>query len=272
MPALMSGCAGLATHRLAHSLSDAIANENDPELVRDGAPAYLLMVDGLIRDRPDDEGLLIDGARLDTLYASIFVTDAKRALHLTDKARDYGRRALCLRIDAFCKADTLSYAAFLAAVKDTDEDDLPALYAYALSWSGWLQRRSSDPMALAGMPKVIALLERVVALDPDYEKGQPHLFLGILDSQLSPALGGRPEMGKAHFEKAIALSHGRDLLAEVEYARSYAKVTFDRALYERLLNEVLKADPEAPGYTLTNVLAQRQARELLKEADDYFGD
>jgi hypothetical protein len=271
MPALLGGCVGFAGHRMANTLSGAIVNEDDPELVRDGAPAYLLMVDGLIRDNPDDQGLLIGAARLDTLYATVFVDQPPRVLRLTDKALAYGRRALCLRIDAFC-GDTLAYDAFTAALKEVDEDDLPALYAYALSWSGWLRARSNDPMALAALPKVTAMLERVVALNPDYENGQPHLFLGILASQLSPALGGRPEEGKAHFEEAVNLSGGHDLLAKVEYARNYAKVTFDRALYERLLNEVLAADPMVPGYTLMNVLAQRQARALLKEADDYFGD
>lgn len=271
LPALLGACAGFASHRMAATLSDAVVNETDPELVRDGAPAYLLMVDGLIREEPDDEALLTGAARLDTLYATVFVDQPERVLRLTEKALTYGRQALCLRIDAFC-AGTLAYDPFIAALNRAGGGDVPALYAYAMAWSGWLQARSSDPMALAGLPKVIAMLERVVALDPAYENGQPHLLLGILGSQLSPTLGGRPEKGREHFEKAIDLSHGHDLLAKVEYAQNYAKITFDRALYERLLNEVLTAEPVAPGYTLTNVLAQRRARTLLKDAADYFGD
>lgn len=272
MPALLGGCVSMASHRMADSVSDAIVNETDPALVRDGAPAYLLLVDGMIRDSPKDEKLLSGAARLNTLYASVFVDDAERSLRLTEKAREYGRRALCQRRRSFCDVARPSYDDFLAALNHTDKGDLAALYAYAVSWSGWLQTRSRDPMALASLPKVIAMLERVVALDPNYENGQPHLFLGILDSQLSPALGGRPELGKQHFEQAIALSHGRDLLAKVEYASTYARLTFDRDLHDRLLNEVLTADPVAPGYTLANVLAQQQARQLLKSADDYFGD
>jgi hypothetical protein len=56
----------------------------------------------------------------------------------------------------------------------------------------------------------------------------------------------------------------------VEYARRYARLVFDRKLHDRLLNEVLAADTEVPGFTLSNVLAQRQARELLQSAEDYF--
>jgi hypothetical protein len=45
---------------------------------------------------------------------------------------------------------------------------------------------------------------------------------------------------------------------------------FDRDLHDRLLNEVLEADPDVSGYVLANTLAQKQALELLSSADDYF--
>jgi hypothetical protein len=45
---------------------------------------------------------------------------------------------------------------------------------------------------------------------------------------------------------------------------------YDRELHDELLADVLAADPVVPGYTLTNVLAQRDADLLLAGADDYF--
>ena len=59
-------------------------------------------------------------------------------------------------------------------------------------------------------------------------------------------------------------------MAKVMYARHYARLIFDRALHDRLLNEVLEADPDVTGYALANTLAQKQAKELLESADDYF--
>jgi len=56
----------------------------------------------------------------------------------------------------------------------------------------------------------------------------------------------------------------------VLYARHYARLMFDRKLHDRLLNEVLKAQPDIPGYALSNALAQQKARELLNSAEDYF--
>ncbi len=118
------------------------------------------------------------------------------------------------------------------------------------------------------MPKVELLLERVTAVDPGFEQGRAQLYLAILRSLIPPSLGGKPERARVHFEQAIAYSEDRDLIAKVEYARYYARMVFDQALHDRLLQEVLAADPEQPGLTLSNVLAQRQARELL--ADEYF--
>ncbi|MDH4015412.1 MAG: TRAP transporter TatT component family protein, partial [Chromatiales bacterium] len=63
---------------------------------------------------------------------------------------------------------------------------------------------------------------------------------------------------------------GRDLSVKVEFARTYARLVYDRELHDRLLGEVLAADPDVPGLTLFNVLAQRQAEILLASADDYF--
>ena len=45
---------------------------------------------------------------------------------------------------------------------------------------------------------------------------------------------------------------------------------YERDLHDRLLTEVLAADPIETGYTLTNVMAQESATELLATADDYF--
>jgi hypothetical protein len=114
------------------------------------------------------------------------------------------------------------------------------------------------------------MMERVVVLDERYDYGQAHIYLGAMDCRLSATLGGRPEQGRLHFERAIALSNGRNLRAQVELARRCARLTFDRELHDRLLNEVLAADPDERGLTLSNVLAQQDARILLDTSTDYF--
>jgi len=96
------------------------------------------------------------------------------------------------------------------------------------------------------------------------------MYLGVLNSILPASLGGKPEVAKAHFEQAMNLSEGKNLLAPVMYAEKYARLMFDRELHDRLLKAVLEADPNVHGLTLQNTYAQEQAKALLADADDYF--
>lgn len=270
---LLGGCAMMAsstTNHLAGDLAGAIANQDDPKTVQDGAPAYLLLVDGLIQDNPTSQQLLIAGARLYSAYAAVFVKDPARAAHMTERARDYGLRALCQRYRPICSPKARSYQTFVADLAALHRADVPALYAYASAWAGWIQTHSDDWNAAADVPKLTAAMERVVALDEAYDYGNADVYLGVLDTLRPAALGGKPEEGRTYFKRAIALSGGRNLMAKVLYAKDYARLVYNRALHDRLLNEVIAADPHAPGLTLSNVLAQRQARELLASANTYF--
>jgi hypothetical protein len=96
------------------------------------------------------------------------------------------------------------------------------------------------------------------------------LYMGGLETVLPASMGGNPEKGKAHFESAIEYSGGRFLMAKVVYAEQYAKLVFDQALHDALLNSVLAADPVAPNLTLINTLAQERAKQLMMESNDYF--
>ena len=83
-------------------------------------------------------------------------------------------------------------------------------------------------------------------------------------------MGGQPALAQKHFERSIALTEGSDLSAKVEYARRYARMIFDKDLHDRLLVEVLESPVDVPGRTLFNVLAQRDAEELLESSEEYF--
>ena len=96
------------------------------------------------------------------------------------------------------------------------------------------------------------------------------MYLGVLNSILPASLGGRPEQARDHFERAVTLSEGRNLLARVLFAEHYARLVFDRELHDEQLRKVLEAEPDAPGLTLQNTYAKQQARQLLDGADDYF--
>jgi hypothetical protein len=268
---LASGCAGLvqrAADRFANNLGQAILDQEDPGTVRDGLPAYLLLLDGMIEGDPENPALLRAAARLYASYAGSFVSEPERAATLARRAHDYARRATCLDRPALCSALGQSFDAFRVVVAEAE--DVDALHALATCWATWIQTHSEQVAAIADIPRVEALLQRVVALDSEHDRGMPWVYLGVLGSLRPEAVGGRPEQGRAAFERAIELSQQRNLIAKTLLARHYARLVFDQALHDRLLREVLEADPKADGYTLSNVLAQQQARELLRTSTDYF--
>ena len=270
---MLTGCASLvssATSRMADNLSLAIQNQNDPETVRDGAPAYLLMIDSLIEGDPENSDILLAGAKLYGSYTSAFIDDPERAQRLADKALDYAERALCLEVGEVCAARGEKLAGFEASLAQASAADLDVLYAFAAAWAGWVQQHSADWNAVADLGKITALFEHCVEVDESYDNGGAHLYLGVLKSLLPPALGGKPEVARAHFERARSLSNGENLMVNVLMARHYARLVFDQELHDELLLEVRAAEADYPGYTLINTLAKAEAEQLLAESPEFF--
>ena len=270
--ALAAGCAALigkVTSGLAADLSDAILNSDDPAVIRDGAPAYLIMLDALGQDGSDPE-LLRASAALNSAYATAFVEDPARRRNFTAKALGLAARAACLEVAWLCEARTLPFDEFERRTAALTARDVPAAYALATAWAGWIQARSDDWNAVADLGRVKPLMARLAVLDERYEHGGPLLYMGVFETLLPPALGGKPELGRAHFERVLAVTEGRHLLAKVFFAESYARLVYDRELHDGLLREVLAADPRVDGLTLMNAIAQQQARALLASADDHF--
>lgn len=270
---LFPGCASMvasAGSGLAGNLNAAIMNQDDPQLVRDGAPAYLLMLDSLVEGAPQNEAVLRAAAELYSAYGVVFVDDSLRARKLTTRGRDYGQRALCAARDSLCGIWDLPYEAFTAALQGAQAKQVPALYTFGLSWLAWIQAHSDDFSALARLPQVQAVLQRVQALDGHFQQARIEHYLGVLNTIRPPALGGDFDAGRAHYERALQASGNLDLGIKVDYARYYARTLYDRELHDRLLQEVLATDPAQTGLTLFNTLAQQDARELLDSADDFF--
>lgn len=270
---LLAGCASVvnkASQRFADNLGSAILNQDDPGTVRDGLPAYLLLLDALLEGDPKNSGTLLAAARLYGAYAGGFVAEPERARHLANRAFGYARRATCERSPPLCVALEQPFEALAAVAAKTSAKDIDLLYVLASAWAGRIQQDSGDWNAIADLPKVQLLVERVLALDPSYADGEPHMVLGVLHSLRPATLGGTPELGKAAFDTAIAQSQGRNLMAKTLYAQYYARLVFDQELHDRLLNEVVAAAPEAPRMTLMNVLAQQRAKALLASGKDYF--
>lgn len=270
---LLTGCASLissATSRMADNISLAILNQDDPATVRDGAPAYLLMLDGLIEGDPENTDLLLAGARLYGSYTNAFVDDESRAQRLANKSLHYARTALCVENALLCAASAEKLEPFKNALAKTASSKLTTLYGFGSAWASWIQMNSSDWNAVADLAKVEALFERCIELDESYDGGSAHVYLGVIKSILPAAVGGKPEVARQHFERALEISAGENLMINVLMAKHYARNVFDQELHDTLLTSVKAAEADYSGYRLINSLAKLEADKLLAESADFF--
>jgi len=267
----LTGCANLVsglTAKMADDLAYTILNSDDLDTVREGVPAYLLLIDSFLRSSPENENLLLAASSLNGSF-SIFA-DEERAMLLTAKSLSYALKAACIRSERLCNFRSLGFQEFQAVVDKMGLADVRVAYAIGVAWAGWIQANSDDWNAIAELGKVRYLMERVIILDETWENGGSHLYMGVLETILPAVAGGHPEKGRAHFEKALTLSEEKYLMTKVIYAEKYARLVFDKEIHDRLLTEVMSANPVVEGMTLTNRLAQERAKELLASSHEYF--
>lgn len=269
----LSGCTMVissAASGLSDSVSDSVLNQDDPETAKAALPTFMVLLDGMVRDNPTDPDILSSTATLYASYGAIFVDDPVRASRLTTRARRYAHDAICESYTPACDWGDLTYDEFVASLDGLRPRHTEYVYTYGFASLAYLRAHSDDWNSLAELPQIEALFNRYMDINGDEVNSAVYTYMGILLTLRPPALGGEPERAREYFEKAIELTDGRDLGAKVEFAKGYAKLLYERELHDRLLNEVLAASPDYDGYTLSNVLAQEQARTLLAEADDYF--
>lgn len=274
----LAGCGRIASHYTRPVLDDltkSFLEQKDPDLAEQGVPAFLLALDGLIRHSPENKNLLLAGAQAYSAYGSAFVAgkNPERNRILADKAKRYALAALNLQNRKFSKVLERPFGEFESCLPSFRKKDVPFLFQAAASWAGWIQANASSTDALADLPKVESLIRKVLELDETFSYGAAHAFLGALLTVRPPALGGRPEEARAHFEKALELGKGKFLPSYVLYAKQYAMLVYDKELFFKLLETVLHSPADTvPELTLMNLLAQRQAAELLARTrrENYF--
>lgn len=269
----LSGCQMLVSrvsNELAQNLSTAILNSEDLRVVEDGVPAYLILIDALLVENEKNADLILVASQINGSYAAAFVSDLDRRKFLTKKSRELAFKGACLKQKSLCEIETQSFDGLELAMDQLGHKDVAVIYSLASAWAGWLDAHSDDMKAIVQLPRVRLLIEKMLQLDETYDNGAPHMYMGVFESLTPPSLGGRPEVARKHFLKALEISNSQNLYAKVLYAQNYARMMYDRELHDSLLDEVLDADPRVKGYTLQNKVAQKMAQELKRSANEYF--
>ncbi|MFO0673702.1 MAG: TRAP transporter TatT component family protein [Polyangiaceae bacterium] len=187
-----------------------------------------------------------------------------RAQHAYDRALFYGMELLARRAEGFdaAKRDLPSLKAWLDA-SFTAPEDAETLFWVANAWLARVNIAKEDPEQVARLWVGVAMMERSVALDPTYMGWGGTATLASYHARSGMA---ELDLAKTQFETAIAKTNRKALLPIMNYGARYGCVKNDRALYEKLLKEVVDAGDVDPENRLQNMLAKRRASRYLKKS------
>lgn len=266
---------------------------SEPDLiVAEGAMlANLKLIEGIVATYPGDRDFLILAAMARANYGFAFIEDelqavkfayptepiraevlVHRAVACFDKGRLYAEAALA-ETDAYAtalsgrKLEELELEELRQMLAKLKADDAEALFWLAFNWGGRLQI-TMDPVEATQLPKIEAMVERVLELDDRvfYDVG-PHMMAGVFHGFRSPALGGNPEKAKLHLEQAAQV--GKVLLPAVLEAQFVYAQTEEQEAFEQSLKQVIEAGDNHER-ALFDALAKRKACRLLANIDQLF--
>jgi hypothetical protein len=256
---------------LLEEVAKASSRQSDLRLIREGMPAYLMLMDGMIESWPDNGPLLLAAAQGYSSYASAFWVDQDEeyAKALYGKARAYALRSLELR--GIRKPVEIPFDDFKEGLKGLGKKDVPYLFWTAACWGSWISLHLESMEAMAELPRVESMMKRVLELNEGFYYGGAHLFMGLWFSSRPKGFGGDLKKAQDHFLKALEFGQGKFLMAYVYYAENYARKAMDRNLFTSTLQRVMETPADtSPDLTLLNTVAKKKAETLLSRVEEYF--
>lgn len=279
--AILSGC---TVFSLGSRISDSFMQDDDPALVGEAMPVLLKAAEIMADSSPRDVKQAVLAASLASMYAAGFVSaDAAGIADEDYEARvaaDMRAKALFLRgFQRGAAAIDLRVKGTMAALRAGERDklrkfrpaDVPLLYWTAAGALGAFSLDPFDPEASRNLAAAVALLERGLELDADWNSGSLHELVISLAPSLPVELGGGIERAQQAYEKALKASGGLRASPHVSYATSVTVGLQDHEAFQAALERALAVDLDAdPAGRLANRIAIRNAERLLGQIDRYF--
>lgn len=267
--------------------STVFTGEDDPELVADSLPLLLKANEVLLEQLPEHAGLNLQTGSLTVMYANAFVqgpaeqlpvtagTQKREALARAEKLYRRAERVLAQALErrfpglweAFASGDPAPLLARAQA------GDVPLLYWESAAVMSAFALAPLDVGLSVKVKVVHRLMARAYALDPDWNHGGLDEFYISFYGALPPSLGGNQDLASQHFEAAVRKQKGRGAGAYLAYATVVSMPNQDYRQFRLLIDAALAVDVDANSdMRLVNTLAQRKARWLLANQDDFFLD
>jgi hypothetical protein len=243
----------------------AFFEECDLKLARESLPAELKLMEGLLKNDPENQKILTALCMGFTGYAMLFVEDEdpERASSLYRRGKAYGLKAMGIE-----KAGSRQ---MLDQIKKVPREDMEMLFWTTMAWNAWVNLNLDNPTAIGESTLAEACLKRVLKIEPDFYYGAPYVLMGTILAARPQMLGGNAPKSKTYFEKAIGLSDGKFLLAQYYFARYYAVRVQDKALFLSLVKAVSEAQSDdLKEACLINQAVKQKMAALAEMADELF--
>ena len=194
--------------------------------------------------------------------------DGDERLAAWDKSITAGKRCIAINnefVTLLEKGDETEQT----AVRVLKADDAPCLYWTSTALGKWAKMQGLGT-TLKHIGTVEAYMRRVTELTPTYFFHAPDRYWGAYFALIPSFKGQDLGKSKTHLDASLAGSP-QYLPTKVIYADAWAVASQDKAAYQRMLEEVIAADPgQDPDCKAENVAAIDQAKKLLAQADDRF--
>jgi tetratricopeptide (TPR) repeat protein len=181
-----------------------------------------------------------------------------------DRAIFYGLEMLAKHYEGFedHRRNDESIRAWLQNFDDP-EVDAENLFWVGQAWMAKTNVSKEIPEVVGDLFIGVAMVERSVELDETYNYASGHVILGAYHARTKMA---ELDESKKHFDRAIELTQGKNLLAPLQYAAKYHCLQGDKDAYVKTLNDVVSAGDTLPEARLQNAIARRRAKRYLSES------
>ncbi len=245
--------------------TSAFFEECDLKLAEASLPAELKLMEGLLKNDPENQQILTSLCMGFTGYAMLFVEEEnpERASRLYLRAKTYGLKAMGI--------ETAGSRQILSQIKKISRESIEMLFWTTMAWNAWVNLNLDKPAAIGESTLAEACLKRVLEIEPDFYYGAPYVLMGSILAARPKMLGGNAPEAKSYFEKAITLSDGKFLLAQYYFARYYSVRVQDKALFLNLVEAVAEAQPDdLKEACLINQAVKQKMEALAEMADELF--
>ncbi|MGB5695381.1 MAG: TRAP transporter TatT component family protein [Polyangiales bacterium] len=155
------------------------------------------------------------------------------------------------------------------AISVLNASAVPALYWRSSNLGRWATLESFATL-LSYKDEIREIMQFCLNSNPTYWYQGPDRYFGVFYAKSPSFAGGDMKKSAAHFNVSLKAQPNyfgtRILMAE-----EWAVKEDNRALFEELVNYVIKADPNViPAIRPENTCEQRKAKKLMGEIDDIF--